>query len=197
MTTNIKILIVVSLLVVGAAVGFLGARAYDRAQCERRSSIASQLADASSGTMRRGAEQWADSLATDQGESILRAFTAGLAPIVLIGRESSVEVAGASLLRLRGVQGVTILRADGKTLYASDAKLTVSNVGSEQTRWALTATDFMSRDGSRPGLAEMSVPVTDRGKVLAVVWLAYDWTLARELFRPDTLHAQSSEPAPR
>jgi hypothetical protein len=85
------------------------------------------------------------------------------------------------------VQGVTILRADGKTLYASDAKLTVSDAGSAQTRWALTATDFIKRDGLKPGITEMSLPVTDRGTVLAVVWLAYDQNLARERLRPDQL----------
>lgn len=85
------------------------------------------------------------------------------------------------------------MRADGKTLYASDAKLTVSDAGSEQTRWALTATDFMTRDGAQPGLAEMSMPVTDRGKVLAIVWLAYDSNIARERYRPDALRAQSGK----
>ena len=89
------------------------------------------------------------------------------------------------------------MRGDGKTLYASDAKLTVSDAGSEQTRWALTATDFMSRDGTQAGLTEMSMPVTDRGKVLAIVWLAYDSNLALERFRPDALRAQPGAPDPR
>jgi hypothetical protein len=107
-----------------------------------------------------------------------------------------VDVAGASLLRLGGVQGVTILRADGKILYASDTKLTVSDAGSDQTRWARTATDFMARDGLRAGVTEMSMPVTDRGTVLAIVWLAHDSDLSRENFRPDQLGpAQSVESA--
>jgi hypothetical protein len=196
-TQNSKILVAVALLVVGAAAGFAGARAYERSQCVQKVASAEQQAAANADTIRRGAEEWAQSLARAEGEAILRSFTAGLAPVVLTGRETSVDVAGASLLRLAGVQGVTILRADGKTLYASDAKLTVSDVGSEQTRWALTATDFMTRDGPQPGLTEMSLPVTDRGKVLAIVWLAYDSNLARERLRPAELSAPSSPADPQ
>jgi hypothetical protein len=153
----------------------------------KQAEAAAQQAETNSAALRSGGEQWAQSLANAQGEAIIRSFAAGLAPVVLVGRETTVDVAGASLLRLGGVQGVTILRADAKTLYASDAKLTVSDAGSEQTRWALTATDFMTRDGAEPGVMEMSLPVTDRGTVLAVVWLAYDSNLAREKFRPDPL----------
>jgi hypothetical protein len=195
--TNIKILSVVFLLVAGAAAGFYGARVYERSQCVKRADSAAQQAQTNNEALRRGASQWAESLANAEGEAILRAFAAGLAPVVLAGRENSVDVAGASLLRLSGVRGVTILRADGKTLYASDAKLTVSDAGSEQTRWALTATDFMTRASVQPGVTEMSVPVTDRGTVLAIVWLAYDSNLAREKFRPDVLRSKSGEPDPR
>jgi hypothetical protein len=187
MTRNSNLIAAVTLLIVGAIAGLLGARAYERSQCAARLATADQQAEANGDKLRRGAEQWASSLATAEGEAILRSFVAGLAPVVLTGREGAVDVAGASLLRLGGVQGVTILRADGRTLYASDAKLTVANAGSEQTRWALTAKDFMSRAGGRPGVTEMSLPVTDRGTVLAIVWLAYDPNLARERFRPDQL----------
>jgi hypothetical protein len=186
-TQNVKIMSAVVLLALGAAAGFFGARAYERSQCVKQAEAAAQQAETNSAALRSGGEQWAQSLANAQGEAIIRSFAAGLAPVVLVGRETTVDVAGASLLRLGGVQGVTILRADGKTLYASDAKLTVSDAGSEQTRWALTATDFMTRDGAEPGVMEMSLPVTDRGTVLAVVWLAYDSNLAREKFRPDPL----------
>lgn len=175
------------LLLVGAVAGLLGTRAYERSESAKRTESAARQAEMNSSTLRRGAEQWADSLAKAEGEAILRSFVAGLAPVVLAGRESSVDVAGASLLRLAGVRGVTILRADGKTLYASDAKLTVSDAGSEQTRWAATATDFMVRESVQPGVSEMALPVTDRGTVLAMVWLAYDSTLARERFRPEQL----------
>lgn len=178
------------MLLLGGAAGFFGARAYERSQCVQRAATAAQQANANSDTIRRGAEEWARALAETEGEAIIRSFTAGLAPVVLAGRDTSVGVAGASLLRLEGVQGVTIMRADGTTLYASDAKLTVSDAGSEQTRWALTATDFTTRDGSQPGVTEMSMPVTDRGKVLAIIWLAYDSNLARERFRPDALRGE-------
>jgi hypothetical protein len=188
---NIKIMAAVGLLILGGAAGFFGARAYERSQCAQQAALAAQKAQTHSDTLRRGAEQWARSLAQAEGEAILRSFAAGLAPVVLAGRETSVDIAGASLLRLRGVQAVTILRADdGKTLYASDAKLTVSDAGSEQTRWAMTATDFMTRDGPEAGITEMSLPVTDRGTVLAVVWLAYDSSLAREQYRPAGLTQQ-------
>jgi hypothetical protein len=199
MTSNIKILVAAALLLAGAAAGLFGARAYERSQCEKHAESAALQARTNSDTLRRGADQWAQSLVAAQGEAILRSFVAGLAPTVLAGRETALDVAGASLLRLSGVQGVTILRADGKTLYASDAKLTISDTGNEQTRWALTATDFMSRDGIQPGLTEMALPVTDRGTVLVTVWLAYDSGAARERSRPAHLRSaqQSAEPSPR
>lgn len=178
------------LFLLGAAAGLLGTRAYERAQCAKRADAASSAATVNAGALRSGANQWTQALVTGQGEAILRAFVAGVAPLVLAGRENLVEVAGASLLRLTGVQGVTILRADGKVLYASDAKLTVSDAGNDQTKWALTATDFISRDGIRPGVTEMSLPVTDRGKVLAIVWLAYDRDRVREQSRPELLAAR-------
>lgn len=197
MTRNLKIMAAVALLVLGGAAGVFGALAYERSQCAKQAEAAARQAGTTEENLRRGAEQWSQSLASAEGEAILRSFAAGLAPVVLAGRETSVDVAGASLLRLGGVQGVTILRADGKTLYASDTKLTVSDAGSEQTRWALTATDFMTRDSLQPGVTEMSLPVTDRGTVLAIVWLAYDSSLARERFRPDQLRPlQSVEPDP-
>lgn len=184
MSIRFKIVTAAALLAIGAVAGVFGALEYERAQSAKRAELAAQQAEANMDTLRQDAEDWAQSLAKAQGEAILRSFVAGLAPVVLADRESSVDVAGASLLRLSGVQGVTILRADGATLYASDAKLTVSDAGSEQTRWALTATDFITRDGTQPGVIEMSLPVTDRGTVLAVVWLKYDSNLAREQFRP-------------
>ena len=124
---------------------------------------------------------------------MLRAFVAGLAPLILAERDTSVDIAGVSLLRLTGVQGVSILRADGKTLYASDAKLSVTDSGNEQTRWALAATDFAVRESVRPGIREMSLPVNDSGRVLAVVWLAYDSAAIRERYRPEPLKAALSE----
>ena len=195
MNRRTKIAVAASLLLAGAVAGMFGARAYEHSQCAKRAEAMASQVEANRDSLRQGAERWARSLAQGEGESILRSFVAGLAPVVLAGRESSVDVAGASLLRLNGVRGVTILSTDGKTLYASDAKLTVSDAGSDQTRWASTATDFMSRDGVQPGLTEMALPVTDRGAVLAIVWLAYDSSLARERFRPAELQgAQSAEP---
>lgn len=194
MNPRSKIVLAVTLLLAGAAAGMFGASAYQRSQCASRAESMNTEAATRLDTVRQGAERWVRSMARGEGEAILRSFVAGLAPVVLAGRESSVDVAGASLLRLGGVRGVTILSADGKTLYASDAKLTVSDAGSEQTRWASTATDFMSRDGVQTGQTEMALPVTDRGSVLAIVWLAYDPSFAREQSRPAELSgAQPAE----
>lgn len=199
MNLNRRFLVAAAILAAGATAGFFGARAYERAQCTKHMDAAALHSKARTETLRGGAEEWAQALSRTTGEAILRSFVAGLAPVVLAGRPRSVDVAGAGLLRLAGVRGVTILGADGKTLYASDAKLTVSDAGSEQTRWALTAKDFMSRDGIQPGITELALPVTDRGTVLAVVWLAYDSNLERERLRPDQLRtalstAPSAEP---
>jgi hypothetical protein len=147
-----------------------------------------QRSQSSETELRRGAEDWADALAESEGEAVLRSFAAGLAAAILSGRGGSVDVAGTSLLRLPGVPGVTVLRADGTILYASDAKLTVSGVGNEQTRWALTAKDFISRTSQASGVKEMAIPITDRGTVLALVWLAFDAARVRDRERPDALN---------
>lgn len=186
---NFRTPLIVVALLASVAIGFLAARAYEQSQSAKRTQAAELRMAAEREALRNGAEQWSAALAKAEGEAILRSFVAGIAPVVLAGRGNSMEISGTSLLRLAGVQGVTILRADGKTLYASDAKLTVTDSGNAQTRWALTATDFMSRDGARAGITEMSLPVTDRGTVLAIVWLEYDSSRVREQHRPASMPA--------
>lgn len=178
----------IALVVVGAAAGFAGTRAYERSQATQRMEAFAQRAQSSETEVRRGAEQWADALAASEGEAVLRSFAAGLAAAMLSGRGGSLDVAGTSLLRLPGVQAVTVLRPDGTMLYASDAKLTVSGTGNEQTRWALTAKDFMSRGSQANGVQEMALPITDRGTVLAIVWLAFDSARVRDRERPEALN---------
>lgn len=188
-----RILSIAAVLAIGAVAGFFGARAYEQSQCAKRLEFAAAENVRASGILRSGADQWAGSLADAQGEAMLRSFVAGLAPLVLAERDTSVDIAGVSLLRLNGVQGVSILRADGKTLYASDAKLSVTDAGNEQTRWALAASDFAVRESVRPGVREMALPVNDSGRVLAVVWLAYDSAAIRERYRPEPLKAALGE----
>lgn len=188
---NMKIPVAIALVAIGGAIGFFGARTYEQAQAAKRLDVQMQRAASNDAAVRRHAEQWADALAMTQSEAVLRSFAAGLAPTLLSGRGGSLDVAGTSLLRLDGVRGVTILRADGKALYASDAKLTVSEAGNEQTRWALTARDFMSRPASESGITEMALPITDRGTVIAIVWLAFDTTRVRDSERPPGLSSSS------
>jgi hypothetical protein len=191
---NMKIPIAIALVAVGGAVGFFGARTYEQAQAAKRLDAQMQRAASNDADIRRHAEQWADALAMAEGEAVLRSFAAGLAPTLLSCRGGSLDVAGTSLLRLDGVRGVTILRADGKALYASDAKLTVSEAGNEQTHWALTARDFMSRAAAGSGTTEMALPITDRGTVIAIVWLEFDAKRVRDSERPPDL-SLSSPPA--
>lgn len=182
----------IALIVVGAVAGFAGTRAYERAQATQRMDAFAQRAQGSETELRRSAEHWADALAETEGEAVLRSFAAGLAATMLSGRSGSLDVAATSLLRLPGVQAVTVLRPDGTTLYASDAKLTVSGAGNDQTRWALTAKDFMSRDSQESGVTEMALPVTDRGGVLAIVWLAFDTARVRDRDRPEALNPSAA-----
>ena len=184
---TLKQLGIVILVGVAAAAGFFAAQSYERAQSAAERDVITAQAANNLATLRADAENWANSIAIGQGEMALRSFAAGVAPLLLAERMTALDIAGASLLRLHGVQGVSIVRADGKVLYASDAKLTVSDAGNEQTRWALTATDFSSRDSVQPGVKEMALPVNDAGKLLAVVWLAYDVTVTREQNRPASL----------
>ena len=181
---HIGIAIVMGACAIG---GFLGARAYEQSQCAKlREADAQQKAD-DHAMLRAAAEHWADSIAVAQGESVLRSFAAGLTPLLLAEHRTAVDIAGASLLRLKGVQGVTVLRADGKVMYASDAKLTVAEEGNEQTRWALAAKDFTTRAGVQQGEMEMALPIQDGGKALAVVWLAFDTLGVRDQNRPESL----------
>jgi hypothetical protein len=187
------------LIGVAAAAGFFAAQSYERAQSKAERDVIVAQAASNLATLRVDAESWANSIAIGQGEMALRSFAAGLTPLLLAERMTALDIAGASLLRLHGVQGVSVVRADGKVLYASDAKLTVSDTGNEQTRWALSATDFSSRDSVQPGVKEMALPVNDAGKLLAVVWLAYDVNAIREQYRPASLKDETpistSDPA--
>jgi hypothetical protein len=184
---------------VAAAAGFFAAQSYERAQSAAERDVITAQAANNLAALRTDAETWANAMAIGQGETALRSFAAGLTPLLLAERMTALDIAGASLLRLHGVQGVSIVRADGKVLYASDTKLTVSDTGNEQTRWALSATDFSSRDSVQLGVKEMALPVNDAGKLLAVVWLAYDATAIREQNRPASLSEASpiatSDPA--
>lgn len=182
---NSRVLAFVAIAVVCLAIGIYGARTFEKSRCAKEAESTALAMAESSNTLRSAAEQWSESLAKTQGEAILRSFVAGVAPVMLAGREQPLDIASTSLLRLPGVQGVIILRADGKTLYSSDAKLIVTDAGNERTRWALTATDFMSRD--QLGVMEMSLPITDRGTIVAVVWLSYAASRIREEHRPESL----------
>jgi hypothetical protein len=196
---TLKQLGIVILVGVAAAAGFFAAQSYERAQSAAERDVITAQAANNLATLRADAESWANSIAIGQGEMALRSFVAGLTPLLLAERLTALDIAGASLLRLHGVQGVSIVRADGKVLYASDTKLTVSDAGNEQTRWALTATDFSSRDSVQPGVKEMALPVNDAGKLLAVVWLSYDANAIRDHSRPaslkDAAPVATSDPA--
>jgi hypothetical protein len=184
---NLRQLGIVIVIAVSAATGFFAARAYEQSKsAAAREADMAQAANVRA-MLRTDAENWAGGIAAAQGETVLRSFVAGLTPLLMTERHAGLEIAGTSLLRLRGVQGVSILRADGKVLYASDTKLIVNDEGNEQTRWALSANDFSTRDSVQPGTKEMSLPVNDAGQLLAVVWLAYDAASIRDQDRPASL----------
>jgi len=176
-----------------AAVGFLGARVFEQSQAAKLRDIEAEQKASEIAALKQDAFVWASTIAEDQGGQVLRSFAAGLTPLLLAERTAAVEIAGASLLRLQGVQGVTILRANGQVLYASDAKLTVDEAGNDQTRWALSATDFVTRPAVQPGTIEMALPVNDAGKPLAVIWMAYDAQRIRDEHRPTSLSDSPSE----
>jgi hypothetical protein len=190
---NLKSIAIVATIVLSALAGGFAMRAYEQSQCDKRVAADAERAAAENARLRAAAEEWAGAIASRQGESVLRSFAAGLTPMLLAERDTALDIAGASLLRLDGVQGISILRADGKTLYASDAKLTVSDAGNEQTRWALGATDFAVRDSVRPGVIEMALPVADAGRSLAVVWLSFDSNATRDQGRPAALASATTE----
>ena len=121
---TLKQLGIAILVGVAAAAGFFAAQSYERAQASAERDVITTQAANNLATMRADAESWAASIAIGQGEMALRSFAAGLTPLLLAERMTALDIAGASLLRLKGVQGVSIVRADGKVLYASDAKLT-------------------------------------------------------------------------
>lgn len=178
-----------------ASAGFFAARGYEQAQSAKQREANAMRHAAELSAAKSDAEAWASAIADAQGAAILRSFTAGLTPLLLAERQAAIDIAGASLLRLQGVQGLTVMRGDGKVLYASDTKLTVSDQGNEQTRWALSAVDFVSRPGMPPGVTEMALPVSDAGKTLAVVWLAYDTQGIRDTHRPAAFTDSSSSDA--
>lgn len=180
---------IVVVALAAASAGFFAARGYEQTQSAKVLEAEALRHAEELSAARSDAEAWAGAVANEQGAAILRSFAAGLTPLLLAERHTAIDIAGASLLRLQGVKGVTVLRNDGKVLYASDTKLTVNEEGNEQTRWALSAAEFASRPGVQPGAIEMALPVGDAGKTLAVVWLAYDAHGVRDRNRPSSMAA--------
>jgi hypothetical protein len=191
---KLKQAFVLIMMVVCVLLGFLGAQRYEQSQYESLRTADAATSVEQQEDLRAAAREWARNLASQRGQDVLRAFAAGLTPLLLSDQQTAMSIAGSSLLRLHGVQGVAILRTDGKVLYASDAKLTVSEDGNEQSHWALQAREFASRNSYQPDVVEMALPINDAGKVLAVVWLAYDTRKITEPARPELLADASAQP---
>ncbi len=175
-----------------AAGGFLLAQRLDQMRYEHRAQAAQQGRDEEAAALRDAAAKWADAIAMTEGESLLRAFVAGIGPAVIAKRHETVELAAVSLLRIPGVAGVHVFGVDGDVLYSSDAKLTTTGKAGYRGAWALEASQRVSRTSDRPGLVDFAVPIENGGNRLAVVWLEYDLATVRDAARPAALAASAS-----
>lgn len=177
---------VVGLIVAGIAVlalGIFGGLRWERANCDEELARASTRHGEEMTAAKAEAERWADTIATRQGEAMLRAFVSGVTPAVLADRIDSLGISSTSLLRVPGVAGIHLFRADGQVIYSSDAKLTTLGVGGDRATWALAAPELVSRKSDRPGMLEFALPIVDSGKVLALCWMEYDVAGVREAGR--------------
>jgi len=145
-----------------AAIGFVAAQQLDRARYEKSSEEARIAAEARLNTA-LGA----------QGEAVLRAFVAGVAPAVAAKRRETMELAALSMLRIQGVAGVHLLGVKGDVLYSSDAKLTTAGDAEYRGGWALQATELISRQSPRAGVVDIAMPI-GAGEEAVVAWLEYD-----------------------
>jgi hypothetical protein len=188
------------LLIAGAllcgAVGFLIAQRWGAVRYEDRATTAVEEHATDLSTSRALADQWADALAMSQGRSILQAFVAGITPAVLAQRRETMELATVSLLRIPGVAGIHVFGAGGEVLYSSDAKLTTTGEAEYRGTWALEASDFASRQSTRPGMVDFAAPISDGTSKLAVVWLEYDLARVRDAARPVELIPDVKPSAP-
>lgn len=169
------------------AAAFQAGRLLEVRRCEARQLATAAAHEEATAALRGAAGSWADALVTREGEVVLRAFAAGIAPSIRAERRESLEVAAVSLLRVPGVEGIHVLRPDGTVVYSSDAKLATTGRGGERAAWALAASGLASRESHRPGVVELATPVVDGGRALAIVWLEFGHAAVREAARPQAL----------
>jgi len=169
------------------ALGFITAQQIDRARYENRVAAIEKQNDQSQADLRAAADQWAEAVASAQGEIVLRAFAAGISPAVLAGRREGVEMAAVSLLHAPGIAGIHVLGLDGTVLYSSDAKLAATGDAAYRGDWALQVSELTTRPSTRPGVTEFAMPIVNAGEPLAVAWLEYDVGAVKSASRPPEL----------
>ena len=180
----IRRLLIVIVALATAVAGFLLARNLERSRAAKESAALTATYQAELVATKGAGRNWAEAIATRQGEAILRAFVAGITPSLLAERRESLEISAVSLLRVPGVDGIHVFRPDGSVYYSSDAKLVTVGSAGEEGAWSLAATDFISRSGAREGTLDLAVPVVDSGRTLATVWLQYALAGVRDAERP-------------
>lgn len=187
-----KMLVVLVLMVIGAVGGFFGTRYLERQRCTKEIDQITLKHNDELVLVSREAENWVNLLAIQQGETILRAFTAGISPLVLAERKEGIELSSVSLLRVIGVAGIHIVRINGGIIYSSDAKLTTTGQVDDRGAWALTAKDILSKPSQRDGFMEFALPIMDSGKTMAIVWLEYNLAEVINANRPSSLTPQEN-----
>lgn len=143
--------------------------------------------------VREQAERWATAVARKGAEGIFRGFLAGIQPALLAEQHESLRLAAVGLLRVEGVAALHILRPDSTVLYSSDAKYATMGHGDDRAAWALSAGELTQRESSTPDVIEIVAPVSEGGKVLAVVWLSYRPEKLRDAVKPPGLEGAGLE----
>jgi len=178
------------------AAGFLIGQRLDSNREERRALGVQQRHEQELSAQHDDASKWAESVATEEGASILRAFVAGISSAVLTRRNEDIELAAVNLLHVQGVAGIHVMTLQGGVLYSSDAKLTATGDAKYRGEWALKASELLSRPSARSGLLDIAMPIISDGARVAVTWLEYDMALVRDAARPETLRAPVTPPVP-
>jgi len=112
-------------------------------------------------------------LALSEAEAVARAFAAGIYPIVLAGRQESLDYSVGEVIKLPAVVFAHVLDPAGGVLATSDRKLAVSGEAGPKGDWALATEDFRAR-ASTPEITEMALVVRGVSEKQSVLWIGYE-----------------------
>lgn len=175
----IEIGVVIALVLVFAVIWTSSQRRLERTLEEREATHRQALE-----ALELASRAWAAALVHSEAQGVARSFAAGIHPMVIAGRQDSLQAAVGALVRLPGINFVHIFEPGGRVLASTDAVLRSRGEAGERAAWALESRDLRSRAGTTEGTTEIAVPIAGAEEPVAILWLAYETRRIREQARP-------------